>query len=55
MRRLLEALLVVLLVCLGVRLAAWLIEPALPMLGTLVVLVAVGAWLFGRFRGGGAT
>ncbi len=54
MKRLLESLGLVLLVCLGVRIGAVLVEPVLPMLGSLVVVVAIGLWLFGRSgRGGG--
>lgn len=48
--RVLQALGLILLVCLGVRVAAWLIEPILPALGVLVVLAAVGYRLFGGAR-----
>lgn len=39
--KLLRALGAVLLVAVGVRLAAWILEPALPAVGVLLVLVAV--------------
>ena len=54
MNRLLHALGTVLLVCLGVRLAAWLVEPVLPLLGGLLIVAAVGMWLLsGRGSGPG--
>jgi len=48
--RVVQALGLILLVCLGVRIAAWLIEPILPALGVLVVLAVVGYWLLGGPR-----
>jgi len=53
MKRLLHSLGLILLVCVGVRVGAMLIEPVLPMLGGLVVIVAVAVWLFSRNGSGG--
>ncbi|MDZ7733884.1 MAG: hypothetical protein U5R31_13210 [Acidimicrobiia bacterium] len=53
MRKLVEGLGLVLLVCLGVRIGAMIIEPVLPMLGSLVVVGALGLWLMGRRGAGG--
>lgn len=51
MRRVVHALGVLLMVCIGVRLAAWLIEPVFAPLGALVVLAAVG-WIVLKSRKG---
>lgn len=53
MRKLVENLGLVLLICLGVRIGAVLIEPVLPVLGGLVVLGLLGMLLLGGGRGGG--
>lgn len=53
MRRVTDALVVVLLVCAGIRVAAWLIEPVLPLLGGLAVVAAIGIVLLGRGGWGG--
>ena len=53
MRKLVENLGLVLLICLGVRIGAALIQPVLPLLGGLVVLGLLGMWLLGGGRGGG--
>jgi len=54
MKKLVENLGLVLLVCLGVRIGAALIEPVLPTLGGLVVAGVLAVWWFGRSgRGGG--
>ena len=45
MNRLLQAVTVVLVVCFGVRLAAWLIEPVLPAIGGLLVALFVLWWI----------
>jgi hypothetical protein len=50
LQRVVQGLVLVLVVCLGVRIAAWLIAPVLPALGVLVVLAAVGYWLIGGAR-----
>jgi hypothetical protein len=50
MDRVLHALAVVLFVCLGVRLGAWLVEPVLPALCGLVFLVAIAYGLLVGFR-----
>lgn len=50
--RVIQALGLILLVCLGVRIAAWLIAPILPALGILVVLVGIYHWLLGGPRSG---
>jgi hypothetical protein len=47
LQRVVQGLGLVLLVCLGVRVAAWLIAPILPALGVLVALAAIGYWLLG--------
>jgi len=49
-QRVIQALGVILMVCLGVRIAAWLIAPVLPALGVLVVFAVVGYWLLGGAR-----
>lgn len=46
MARLGNALLLLLAVALGLRLAAWLVMPAIPLLVILFVLVAVYSFLF---------
>jgi hypothetical protein len=51
-QRVFQALGLVLLICLGVRIAAWLIAPILPALGVLVVLAAIFWWLLGGARSG---
>jgi CHASE2 domain-containing sensor protein len=53
MSRVTHALVVVLAVCVGVRVAAWVIEPVLPLLGALVMFAVIGYLLTGgpRFRG----
>ena len=43
--RVVQAVALVLLLCVGVRLAAWLIEPVLPALGVLCMVVVVASWL----------
>ena len=53
MCRVTDALVVVLLVCVGIRVAAWLIEPVLPLLGGIAVLAAIGVVLLGRGGPGG--
>jgi hypothetical protein len=50
LQRVIHALGLILLVCLGARVAAWLIAPILPALGILVVLASVGYWLLGGAR-----
>lgn len=52
MRALVEKLGLILLICLGVRIGAALIEPVLPLLGVLFVAAVLGVWLFGRSGGG---
>jgi hypothetical protein len=52
-RRLVESLGLVLLVCLGVRIGAALVEPVLPLLGGLAVVAVTGLWLLGRHGPGG--
>ena len=47
-----RALILVLLVCVGVRIGAWLIAPVLPALGVLVVLIGIFWWLLGGARSG---
>lgn len=42
----------VLAICLGVRLAAWLIAPVLPLLGGITVVVAIAVWLMSGHRSG---
>jgi hypothetical protein len=46
--RLSNALLLLLAVALGLRLAAWLVKPAIPMLVIVFVLVAMYSLLFVR-------
>lgn len=53
MRKLVENLGLVLLICLGVRIGAALIEPVLPLLGGLVVLAVLAMWMLGRNGPGG--
>lgn len=53
MRKLVDSLGTLLLVCIGVRIGAWLVEPVLPMLGGLVVVAVIALWLFGRRGPGG--
>ena len=48
MNKLLQSLGLVLLVCVGVRVGASLIEPVLPLLGGLTILIGLAVWLFGR-------
>ena len=50
LQRVVQALVLVLLVCLGVRIAAWLIAPVLPALGVFVVFAGVGYRLLGGAR-----
>lgn len=45
LRRVVQALGVVLLVCIGVRVAAWLIAPVLPLLGAMFVFGVIAWWL----------
>lgn len=52
MRRLVEQLGLILLLCLGVRIGALLIEPVLPLLGTLFVAAVLALWLLGKTGGG---
>jgi hypothetical protein len=52
-KRMAETLGLVLLVCIGVRIGAELIEPVLPLLGGGVVAIVVGMWLVGRNGPGG--
>jgi hypothetical protein len=53
-KRLADALGLVLVTCLGIRLAAWLIEPVLPLLGGLAVASGLAYWLLiGRGSGSG--
>lgn len=53
MRKLAENLGLVLLICLGVRIGAALIEPVLPLLGGLTILAVLAMWLVGRNGPGG--
>ena len=53
MRRVTDALIVLLLVCVAIRAAAWLIEPVLPLLGGVAILAAMGVFLLGRGGWGG--
>lgn len=48
MKKLIEAVGVVLLVCVGVRVGAALIQPVVPLLAGVLALAIVGWWLFGR-------
>lgn len=50
--RILRALVIVLAVCVGVRIAAWVVEPVLPLLGALVMVAFIASLLLGpRHRG----
>lgn len=53
MRKLVENLGWLLLICVGVRIGAALVEPVLPLLVGLVVAGVLGQWLFGRGGTGG--
>ena len=46
LQRVVQALGLVLFVCVGVRTGAWLIEPVLPALGILFMLVVIAYWFF---------
>lgn len=48
MKKLIEAAGVVLLVCVGVRVGAALIQPVVPLLGGVLAVAIVAWWLFGR-------
>ena len=48
MKKLIEAVGVVLLVCVGVRVGAELIQPVVPLLGGVLAVAIVAWWLFGR-------
>lgn len=48
MKKLTEAVGVVLLVCVGVRIGAALIQPVVPLLGGVLAVAIVAWWLFGR-------
>lgn len=52
MRKLIEAIGVVLLVCIGVRIGATLLQPVLPLLGGVVAVAIIAWWLFGRHGSG---
>ncbi|SHE78918.1 hypothetical protein SAMN02745225_01626 [Ferrithrix thermotolerans DSM 19514] len=52
MKKLIEAVGVVLLVCVGVRVGAALIQPVVPLLGGVVAVAIIAWWLFGRHRPG---
>jgi hypothetical protein len=47
-KKLVEAIGVVLLVCVGVRVGAALIQPVVPWLGGVLAVAIVAWWLFGR-------
>jgi len=47
-KKLLEGIGVVLLVCVGVRVGAALIQPVVPLLGGVIAVAIVSWWLFGR-------
>jgi uncharacterized protein (DUF697 family) len=47
-KKLVEAVGVVLLVCVGVRVGAALIQPVVPLLGGVLAVAIVAWWLFGR-------
>lgn len=53
MKRVLTSLGVVLAVCVGVRVGAWLIEPVLPALGAMFVILLVLWWALAGPRYGG--
>lgn len=53
MKRVLVSLGVVLAVCAGVRVAAFLIEPVLPLLGAMFMIVLVMWWALAGPRYGG--
>ncbi len=48
MNKLVQSLGMVLLVCVGVRVGAWLVEPVLPLLGGLVVFALIVAWMLSK-------
>ena len=48
MTRLRDALLLLLVLALGLRLAAWLVAPAVPLILVLFAVVAIYSLLFGR-------
>jgi hypothetical protein len=52
MDRAVRAVGLVLLLCIGVRVAAWLIEPVLPLLGAMFVIILILGWLLSGPRGG---
>jgi thiol:disulfide interchange protein len=45
MTRVVQTLGLVLLICLAVRVAAWLVAPVLPALGVLFLFALLGSWL----------
>jgi len=47
-KKLIEAVGVVVLVCVGVRIGAALIQPVVPLLGGVLAVVIGAWWLFGR-------
>jgi hypothetical protein len=47
-KKLIEAVGVVLLVCVGVRVGAALIQPVVPLLGGVLAVAIIAWWLFGR-------
>jgi len=47
-KKLVEAVGVVLLVCVGVRVGAALIQPVVPLLGGVLAVAIIAWWLFGR-------
>lgn len=51
-QRVVQSLGIVFIVCIAVRVGAWLIAPILPALGVLVALAAIGYWLLGGARSG---
>lgn len=52
-KTLVENLGLILLLCIGLRFGAELIEPVLPLLGGLFVACVIGLWLLGRGGFGG--
>ena len=50
MNRITRTLGLLLLICLAVRLAAWLVTPVLPALGVLFFFVLLGSWLLSGGR-----
>jgi CHASE2 domain-containing sensor protein len=50
MSRLLRTLGLLLLICLAVRVAAWLVTPVLPALGGLFLFALLGSWLWSGGR-----